>query len=40
MLPDKVNELALLETSLFVTMYSNMTILPSAKDLPFIPSPK
>ena len=28
-LPDSVNELALLETPLFVTIYSSITILPS-----------
>ena len=31
MLPDKLNELALFETVLFVTMYSNITMLPSSK---------
>mgnify|MGYP005691618271 CR=1 FL=1 len=40
MLPESENELALLETSLLVTMYSNITILPSANDLPIMPSPK
>ena len=40
MLPESENELALLETSLLVTMYSNITILPSANALPFMPSPK
>ena len=39
-LPESENELALLETSLLVTMYSNITILPSVNALPFIPSPK
>ena len=39
-LPDSVNELALLETPLFVTIYSSITILPSNNALPFIPSPK
>ena len=39
-LPDKLNELAPFETFLFVTIYSNITILPSANALPFTPSPK
>ena len=40
MLPDKLNALAPFDSVIFVTMYSNITILPSANFLPFTPSPK
>ena len=40
MSPDKANELAPLASVLFVTIYSNITILPSDNFLPNNPSPK
>ena len=40
MLPDKLNALAPFPSVLFVTIYSNITILPSDNFLPKIPSPK
>ena len=40
MLPDKANELAPFPSVLFVTTYSNITMLPSDNFLPNRPSPK
>ncbi len=40
MLPDNVNEEAPLAASLFVTMYSNITMLPSSTAFPKTSSPK
>ena len=39
-LPDNVNELAPFASSLFETMYSNITILPSSNLFPNTSSPK
>ena len=40
MLVDSVNELAPFASVLFVTIYSNIIILPSVNDAPNTPSPK